>query len=92
MNRIKGLSVDDPVKISRISSETKLRLGEISGDTPVRLSSVDQGGTREVINYDYDILINKPSIEGNVLIGDKTYDELGLNSLSFSEIEDIINS
>ena len=34
----------------------------------------------EVVNTDYEVLENKPSIEGNVLIGDKTLDQLGITA------------
>ena len=92
MNHIDELTVDTPLKLSRISSENKKRIAQIDGDTILRLGGVDQGGTRIVENYDYNPLFNHPHIEGNELIGDKTYEELGLNSLSFMEIEDIIDS
>lgn len=43
-----------------------------------------------VVTNDYDDLINKPMIEGNVLENDKTYEELGLNRITNSELEDIL--
>ena len=39
---------------------------------------------------DYDPLINKPRIEGNVLEGDKTYAQLGLEEITPQEIDEII--
>ena len=90
MNKLKDLTVDTPISLSRISSENKLKLGKISGDTMLRLGGVDQGGTRVVENYDYNPLMNHPMIEGNELIGDKTYSELGLDDITPQEIDEII--
>lgn len=45
---------------------------------------------KEVINYED--LINKPKIESNTLIGDKTFDDLGLAHLSNDELDDIFSS
>ena len=39
--------------------------------------------------YDYNPLINKPKVEGVTLIGDQTFNDLGLVALSNLEIEDI---
>ena len=38
----------------------------------------------------YETLNNKPSIEGATLTGDKTFDELGLEPMSFHEIDEIL--
>lgn len=52
----------------------------VRGDSAIELTSDavvigGEGGTT-----DYNLLSNKPSIEGNVLIGDKTLDELGITA------------
>lgn len=39
---------------------------------------------------DYEKLKNLPKIEGHVLIGDKTYSQLGLDDLTPQEIDEII--
>lgn len=39
---------------------------------------------------DYNQLRNKPSIEGNLLVGNKTFPQLGLDTLSVQEIEKIL--
>lgn len=39
---------------------------------------------------DYNQLRNKPSIEGNLLVGNKTFPQLGLDTLSVQEIERIL--
>lgn len=41
--------------------------------------------------YDYETLRNKPKIEGNELIGDQTFDELGLSPIPDEEIEPLAN-
>lgn len=45
---------------------------------------------RNVINYED--LINKPKIESNELIKDKTFEELNLSRIDFDELEDIFSS
>lgn len=60
--------------------------GELNGD-----SEWDVGGqlvTPTVVSYEE--LINKPKIEGNVLLGDKTFEELSLLRLTNQEIENIL--
>lgn len=60
MNHLDELVVDTPLQLSKISTEGKKRLSRVSGDNLQRLGSVNQGGTRVVENYDYDLLFNKP--------------------------------
>jgi len=45
---------------------------------------------RNVINYED--LINKPKIESNTLIGDKTFEDLGMTRIDFNDIENITSS
>ena len=40
---------------------------------------------------DYNTLINKPKIESNELIHDKTFDELGMSRIDFDELESILS-
>lgn len=49
------------------------------------LANVKVGGVRKVVNGDYDALINKPMINGHVLEGDKTAEELGIHGGSGTE-------
>ena len=44
-----------------------------------------------VCNKDYEALINKPHINGNELIGDKTFAELGLFEITPQEIDDLFD-
>lgn len=52
--------------------------------------TADFGSVTKVATDDYDKLINKPSIEGHVLQGDKTFAQLGLADLPEYEIDKII--
>ena len=49
-----------------------------------------KGGMSTSIAWDYEKLKNLPSIEGHTLIGDKTFPELGMNTLTTQEIETIL--
>lgn len=40
---------------------------------------------------DYEKLVNKPQIEGVTLIGNKTFPDLGLEKLSNTELENLLN-
>lgn len=44
----------------------------------------------EIYIYEYQKLTNKPSINGVELIGNKTFEDLGLSPLSNEEIENIL--
>lgn len=48
---------------------------------------INNGGTRN-----YNDLNNKPMIEGVELVGNKTYEELNLSSLTNTEIEDLLDA
>ena len=48
------------------------------------------GNTQMVSTDDYEKLFNQPSVEGNVLIGDKTFAQLGLDVLTPQDVDDII--
>lgn len=47
--------------------------------------------TEKLLANDYKTLKNKPSIEGITLIDDKSFEDLGVISLSNVEIEKLIN-
>ena len=66
-----------------------------STDTDIQLTAgqVDtQIYTPGAGSNDYNDLVNKPSIEGVELIGDKSLEELGVEALTPQEIDAIINS
>ena len=48
---------------------------------------INNGGTKN-----YNDLNNKPMIEGVELVGNKTYEELNLSSLTNTEIEELLDA
>ena len=77
--------IDIDIEIDNESSiDTDIQTSDGEIDTDIELSV---NGTN-----DYNDLINKPSIEGVELIGDKTLEELGVEALTPQEIDAIINS
>ena len=58
---------------------------DVENNRDVTLDIQSSSGTS-----DYNLLSNKPSIEGVELRGDKTFPQLGMNPLSIQEIEKIL--
>ena len=78
-------TIDIDIEINTDSSiDTDIQTSDGEIDTDIELSA---SGTN-----DYNDLINKPSIEGVELVGDKTLEELGVEALTPQEIDAIINS
>ncbi len=77
---------DEGENLTEIDGDS-INLVSIEGDEIRAASegSPESGGTN-----DYNELINKPQIEGVTLIGDKTYEELNLQRITNSELEDIL--
>lgn len=70
------------------------RSQDISGNIrdPDEISGGIRMPEREVISQnDYNLLINKPKIEGITLEGDKSFEELTLISLTNAEIEQLLS-
>ena len=67
---------------SSIDTDIQTSDGEI--DTDIELST---SGTN-----DYNDLVNKPSINGVELVGDKTTEELDILPLTHAEIDEFMNS
>ena len=67
---------------SNIDTDIQTSDGEI--DTDIELST---NGTN-----DYNDLVNKPSINGVELVGDKTTEELDILPLTNAEIDEFMNS
>ena len=64
-----------------------------STDTDIQLTAgqIDtQIYTPGAGSNDYNDLINKPSIEGVELVGDKTLEELGVEALTPQEIDELL--
>ena len=78
-------TIDIDIEINTDSSiDTDIQTSDGEIDTDIEIST---GGTN-----DYNDLINKPSIEGVELVGDKSLEELGVEALTPQEIDAIINS
>lgn len=52
--------------------------------------TADFGTVTKVSTDDYNNLINKPSIEGVTLQGDKTFSQLGLDEITPQDIDTIL--
>ena len=71
-------------KISgRVSS-----VGSVSGGISAKGNI--SGGMSNQIAWDYEKLKNIPAIEGNKLIGDKTFIQLGLGEITPSDIDEMM--
>lgn len=76
-------TIDIDIEINTDSSiDTDIQTSDGEIDTDIELSA---GGTN-----DYNDLINKPSIEGVELVGDKTLEELGVEALTPQEIDELL--
>ena len=64
------LSVDEDNRIDLVSEDND-KIKTVS-------DKVDMTETTIIENTNYEILENKPAIEGNTLIGDKSLDQLGI--------------
>lgn len=66
-------------------------------DNGATITVIDKEGTTTATVYngtagttDYNDMVNKPAIEGVTLEGDKTYDDLNLQGITNTEIEDML--
>ena len=69
-----------------VAENDAVTLGLDSGDN----AALNVGSTTVVSVNDYNDLRNKPSIEGVTLEGDKTFEELNLQSLTNTELENML--
>ena len=75
--------IDIDIEIDNESSiDTDIQTSDGEIDTDIVIST---GRTN-----DYNDLINKPSIEGVELVGDKTLEELGVEALTPQEIDELL--
>ena len=76
-------TIDIDIEINTDSSiDTDIQTSDGEIDIDIEIST---GGTN-----DYNDLINKPSIEGVELVGDKTLEELGVEALTPQEIDELL--
>ena len=71
-------------KVERLEDGVRITLTDYKGNTTT--ADVHDG-----ISGDYAGLINKPSIEGVTLDGDKSFEDLTLRKMTTSEIISIVN-
>ena len=77
--------IDIDIEIDNESSiDTDIQTSDGEIDTDIELST---NGTN-----DYNDLVNKPSINGVELVGDKTTEELDILPLTNEEIDEFMNS
>ena len=77
--------IDIEIEIDNESSiDTDIQTSDGEIDTDIELST---NGTN-----DYNDLVNKPSINGVELVGDKTTEELDILPLTNAEIDEFMNS
>jgi outer membrane cobalamin receptor len=77
--------IDIDIEIDNESSiDTDIQTSDGEIDTDIELST---SGTN-----DYNDLVNKPSINGVELVGDKTTEELDILPLTTAEIDEFMNS
>ncbi len=78
-------TIDIDIEINTDSSiDTDIQTSDGEIDTDIELST---SGTN-----DYNDLVNKPSINGVELVGDKTTEELDILPLTNAEIDEFMNS
>lgn len=77
----------------------KMTMESLENDFDMQLSTEDESLTNEFnmklsggesMVKDYNVLYNKPKIEGVTLIDDKTFDELGMRALTNMEIDELL--
>lgn len=87
----------DPVGFYVRATDTNYTINTPSGETILNISVNDvtklgeEIATVSDIVTDYEALDNKPSIEGVELIGDKTFEDLSLQGITNSELENMLN-
>ena len=69
-----------------VAENDAVTLGLDSGDN----AALNVESTTVVSVNDYNDLRNKPSIEGVELVGDKSFEELNLQSLTNTELENML--
>lgn len=80
-----AIPIEVKVVVDRREQEVNLRMNANEESYDVDFDETIEAGTR-----DYNRLKNKPSINNNELIGDKTFEQLGLESLTNEDIENLL--
>lgn len=66
--------------------------GKIMQPIDYKTDELESNAYRNRNIIDYRELINKPKIESNTLVGDKTFDDLGLSNIDEEELDEIFSS
>ena len=77
--------IDEVLEMESIEGDTVLDMRNVSGDE-YQMSPQEQA-----VVGNYNDLYNKPKIEGVVLEGDQTYEDLNLRGLTNLEIEELLS-
>lgn len=85
-----GMSVDKSTIYIYGESGSINVMGTDSAENPYELSAYGGGGSDSGGTTDYNDLSNQPQIEGRTLTGNKTFNDLGLVSMTESEVNDMI--
>ena len=85
MSTYRTVTVEAKISSNNINVSPKL-----SGGNDIRASAKMVNENRTVSTLDYDLLDHKPQIENVELMGNKSFDDLGLTNISNMEIEFII--
>ena len=100
---IVGSSTSDQHVIKRIDQDGQqgsvhqdggdnaINIVSVAGSEPQHIKQISQGGGGTPGTDNYERLYNKPSIESVTLIGDKTFEELGLESISNIELHNLLH-
>lgn len=76
------------VKVNEIDGDEKIKITVNESDVPLNTAFDDV--VSSVTSTNYETISNKPQIEGTTLIGNKTFEDLGLHILTNSELEEIL--
>lgn len=82
-------NVNDGQIVGKLTSKEHRISGEVQSSGAHLAGTVSTAGATSV-PFDYNKLRNKPMIEGVVLEGNKTFEELNLNILTNEELEAIL--
>lgn len=72
--------------VGKLTSTDQSIRGSLSPKSAMVTGGLDGHGTK-----DYEHLVNKPKINHVELVGDKSFPELGIRTISSGEILDILN-
>ena len=84
---MEGIIQEVPKLIGIIRNDKNLT-GQISSKQVIKAGTIDL--TKYIYEKDYNLLDNKPQIESVKLIGNRTFEELGLDAISADDLIEIV--